>query len=56
MAVRPLKSELAVGLSVHLVPLLVIRAVVPATEQGEIRERRRAAVCPVTDVMALTEA
>jgi hypothetical protein len=33
----------------------VDRAVVPTTEEGEVRQSRRASVCPVTDVMALTE-
>ena len=55
-AVRPPELQRAVGLSIDLVALLVHRAVVPATEQGEVRERGRAALRPVTDVMALAEA
>jgi len=51
--VRTPEPELAVGLSIHLVALLVDRAVVPATEQREVRERRRAAVRPVADVVPL---
>jgi len=31
-------------------------AVVTATQEGEIRERRRAALGPVTDVVTLSEA
>src|SRR5881296_978451 len=55
LPVRAPEVELAVGLSIHLVALLVDRAVVPATEQREVRERRRAAVRPMTDVMPLAE-
>jgi hypothetical protein len=53
--VRATEAKLAVGLSVDLVALLVDAAMVPATEQGEVRERRGAAVGPVTDVMALAD-
>ena len=35
-AVRATESKLAVGLSLELVALFVDRAVLPATEQGEI--------------------
>ena len=49
------EAQLAVGLSIHLVALLVDRAVVAATEQREVRERGGAAVGPVTDVMVLPE-
>ena len=55
LAVRAAEPQLAVGLSIDLVALLVNGAVVPATEQGEIRERGGAALCPVTNVMSLTE-
>ena len=54
-AVRAAESKLTVGLSIELVALLVNGAVVPATEQGEIRERGGAALGPVTDVMSLPE-
>ena len=54
-AVRSAEPQLAVGLSIELVTLLVDGAVVPATEQGEIRERGGAALGPVTDVMSLAE-
>ncbi len=53
--VRAPEPEHAVRLSIHLVALLVDRAVVPATEQGEVRERGRAALRPVADVMPLAE-
>ncbi len=53
--VRPPELERAVGLSLHLVALLVDRAVVTATEQREVGERGRAALRPVADVMPLTE-
>jgi hypothetical protein len=55
LAVRPPELERAVGLSIDLVALLVDRAVVTATEQRESRERRRAALRPVAEVLALTE-
>src|SRR5437867_4680166 len=55
LAVRAAEPELAIGLSIDLVALLVNGAVVPATEQGKIRERSRAPLCPVTNVMSLTE-
>ena len=54
-AVRSAEAKLAVGLSLQLVVLLVNGAVVPTTEQGEIRERGGAPLGPVTDVMALAE-
>jgi len=54
-AVRATESKLAVWLSIELVTLFVDRAVVSATEQGEIRQRGGAALRPVTDVMALAE-
>src|SRR5438093_10892876 len=54
-AVRAAERKLAVRLSIKLVALLVNGAVVPATEQGEIRERGGAPVGPVTDVMPLAE-
>ena len=52
---RAAELKLAVGLSIELVALLMYRAVVPATQQGEIRERSRASLGPVTDVMTLAE-
>src|SRR5262249_24970032 len=55
LAVRSPEAERSVGLSIDLIPLLVNRTVVATTEQGEIRQRRGAAVRPVPDVMALTE-
>jgi hypothetical protein len=54
-AVRTAELEFAVGLSIDLVALLVNGAMVPATEQGQIRERSGAPLSPVTDVMALHE-
>src|SRR5438105_13743305 len=55
-AVRPPEAELAVGRALHAVALFVDRAVVPTTQQGKVRQGRRASVCPVTNVMALAEA
>jgi hypothetical protein len=42
-------------MTIDLVALLVNRAVMPATEQREIRQRGRAPLRPVTDVMPLPE-
>src|SRR5438874_1218689 len=53
--VRTPEVELAVRLSIHLVALLVDRPVVPATKQGEIRQRGGSPLGPVTDVVALAE-
>jgi hypothetical protein len=47
--------EHAVGLPNDLIALLMDRAMVPATEQGEIRERGWAALRPVPDVMPLAK-
>ncbi len=53
--IRPPELQLPIRLAIELVPLLVDRAVVSATQQREIRERGGPAVRPVTDVMALAE-
>jgi hypothetical protein len=53
--VRTAELKLAIRLAIELVALFVDGAVVPATEQGEIRQRGGAALRPVTDVVALTE-
>jgi hypothetical protein len=55
MAVGAAEAKLAIRLALDLITLLVDRAVVPATEHGEIRERSGASLGPVTDVMALTD-
>ena len=55
-AVRTAEPKLTIGLPIDLVPLLVNGAMVTTTEHGEVRERRRAALRPVTDVMPLAEA
>jgi hypothetical protein len=55
-AVRPLEPESPVGSARDPVALLVHRSVMPATEQREVRERCRATLRPVVEVMALTEA
>ncbi len=54
-AVRPPELERAVGLAIEVIALLVNGAMMPATEDGEVRERGRAALCPVTDVMPLAQ-
>jgi hypothetical protein len=55
-AVGTAEAKLTVSQSIDLVTLFVNSAVVTATEHGEIRERGRASVRPVADVVALTEA
>jgi hypothetical protein len=55
LAVWSSEAERSVGLSIDLISLLVNRAVVATTEQGQIRQRGRATVRPVADVMSLTE-
>jgi hypothetical protein len=54
-AVRTAELQLAVGQSLDLEALLVNRAMMPTTQQGEVGERGGAAVRPVTDVVALRE-
>ena len=55
LAVRSPELQRAVGLSLDLIALLVHRAVMAATEQRKIRERGRAPVRPMMEVMALPE-
>jgi hypothetical protein len=54
--VRPPEPERAIGAARDLKALLVDGAVMPAAEHREVRERRRAPVGPVVEVMALAEA
>ena len=54
-SVRTQEPQLAVGLSLDLITLLVNGTMVPAAEQGEIGQRRGAALGPVTDVVTLSE-
>src|SRR5262245_60947414 len=49
----PSELDRAIGLSVDPVAIFVHHTVVSATEQGEVRERRRPSVRPVTNVMPL---
>ena len=53
--IRPPKLERAVRLAHDLIALFVDGPMVAATEQRDVRERRRAACRPVADVMALAE-
>jgi hypothetical protein len=55
-AVGPPEPERAVGLSIDLIALLVDRAVVPATQEREVRKRGRAALRPVAEMVPLGEA
>ena len=56
LTVRAAELKLAIRLSSELIAFFVNGSVMPAAEQGEIRERGGAAIGPVTDVMALAEA
>jgi hypothetical protein len=47
--------QLTVRKSLDLIALLVDSSVMASTEQGQVRERGRPALGPVTDVMALPE-
>ena len=53
--IRPPEPKRAVGLPLDMIALLVDRSMVPATQQSEVRERGRAALRPVADVMPLAE-
>jgi hypothetical protein len=54
--IRALELEGPVGLTRHLIALLVHRAVVPPAEQREVRERRGPALRPVVEMMPLGDA
>ncbi len=56
MAIRSTEAKLTAGLAIELIALLMDGAMMPATQRGEIRERRGSALSPVTDVVALDEA
>src|SRR5215813_8769316 len=56
VSIRAAETKLAIRLSLDLVAVFMDGAVMATTEQSEIRERRRAAVGPVLDMMALAEA
>ena len=53
--VRTAESQLSVGVSLDLVALFMNRAVMPTTEDSEIRQCGGAAIRPVTYVMALAD-
>jgi hypothetical protein len=53
--VRPSELQRAIGPSGDVITLFVHGAVMPPTEQHEIRERRRATSRPMTHVMALAQ-
>jgi len=55
LAIGSPESKLTVGLAIELIALLMDGAMMPATQRGEIRERRGSALSPVTDVVALDE-
>ena len=53
--VRTAESQLSVGVSLDLVALFMNRAVMPTTEDSEIRQCGGATVRPMTDVVPLAE-
>src|SRR4030095_2271653 len=53
--IRAAEARLTIWLSIDLIALLVDGAVMAATEQDEVRERRGAALSPVADVVSLTK-
>ena len=55
-AVRSKELKIAVRPPDHAEALFMDGAMVPATERGQVRERRRPALGPVANVMTLTEA
>ena len=55
LASRTAEPQLAVRFALDLDALFMHRAVVPATQDRQIRERRRSALRPVLDVMALSD-
>ena len=55
-AIGPPESERPVGVTVHAIAMLVHCPMVSSTQQGQIRERRRAALGPVPHVMAFGHA
>src|SRR5262245_26969863 len=52
-AIRPTELERAVGTPRDRVAFLVNCAMMPATQERQVRKRRRSTVRPVADVMAL---
>ena len=54
--IRTAEAKLTIGLPIDLIALLVDGAVMAAAQQYEVRERRRAALGPVSDVVGLAEA
>ncbi len=55
-AVRAVETKFSTRFWIELIALFVDGTVVAATQKDEIRECRRAALGPVTDVMTLAEA
>jgi hypothetical protein len=55
-AIRAVEQQLAVRLALDLETLFVHRAVVSTAQKGEVGQRRRPALRPVPDVMALADA
>jgi hypothetical protein len=54
--VGAVELQLAVGVALDLIALFVDGAMVPATEHGEIGERRRASLSPMANMVAFPDA
>src|SRR5258708_6708105 len=54
--IRTAEPQLTVVVAVDLVTLLVNGTMMPSTQHGQIRERRRSSLHPMFDVMALADA
>src|SRR5205823_6550921 len=55
LATGAMEPQPAPGPPLDRIAFFVDGSMVPATQQGKVRQRRRASVRPVTDVMALAE-
>jgi hypothetical protein len=53
--VRTAEAKLAVCLAIDSIAFLVNRPMMPATQDGQVRQRGWASLSPVTDMMALSE-
>jgi hypothetical protein len=55
LTIRTAEAQLAVRLAIDSIAFLVNRPMMPATQERQVRQRGRASLSPVTDVMALSE-
>jgi hypothetical protein len=55
LTIRTAEAQLAVRLAIDSIAFLVNRPMMPATQERQVRQRGRASLSPMTDVMALSE-